>query len=31
MFLKDTCEYMGGAGDSDILWRYNIGKKRLEE
>ncbi|MEK6265251.1 MAG: LD-carboxypeptidase [Clostridium sp.] len=21
----------GGAGDSDILWRYNIGKKRLEE
>jgi len=21
----------GGAGDSDILWRYNAGKKRLEE
>lgn len=21
----------GGAGDSDILWRYNQGKKRLEE
>lgn len=21
----------GGAGDDDILWRYNIGKKRLEE
>jgi muramoyltetrapeptide carboxypeptidase LdcA involved in peptidoglycan recycling len=21
----------GGAGDSDILWRYNIGKRRLEE
>ena len=21
----------GGAGDSDILWRYNVGKKRLEE
>jgi muramoyltetrapeptide carboxypeptidase LdcA involved in peptidoglycan recycling len=21
----------GGAGDSDILWRYEIGKKRLEE
>lgn len=21
----------GGAGDSDLLWRYNIGKKRLEE
>lgn len=21
----------GGAGDSDILWRYNIGKKRLRE
>lgn len=21
----------GGAGDSDILWRYNIGKKRLED
>jgi len=21
----------GGAGDADILWRYNIGKKRLQE
>ncbi|MBC8061650.1 MAG: hypothetical protein H7Y18_13425 [Clostridiaceae bacterium] len=21
----------GGAGDKDFLWRYNIGKKRLEE
>ena len=21
----------GGAGDTDILWRYEIGKKRLEE
>jgi muramoyltetrapeptide carboxypeptidase LdcA involved in peptidoglycan recycling len=21
----------GGAGDSDILWRYNIGKKRLQD
>ena len=21
----------GGAGDSDILWRYNVGKKRLQE
>jgi len=21
----------GGAGDNDILWRYNIGKKRLQE
>lgn len=21
----------GGAGDSDILWRYNIGKQRLQE
>lgn len=21
----------GGAGDSDILWRYNVGKKRLEK
>ena len=21
----------GGAGDSDVLWRYNVGKKRLEE
>ena len=21
----------GGAGDDDILWRYNIGKKRLQE
>lgn len=21
----------GGAGDSDIIWRYNVGKKRLEE
>ena len=21
----------GGAGDADILWRYKIGKKRLEE
>lgn len=21
----------GGAGDRDIIWRYNIGKKRLEE
>ena len=21
----------GGAGDSDILWRYNVGKKRLED
>lgn len=21
----------GGAGDEDILWRYNVGKKRLEE
>ena len=21
----------GGAGDKDILWRYNIGKKRLQE
>ena len=21
----------GGAGDSDLLWRYNLGKKRLEE
>lgn len=21
----------GGAGDSDLLWRYNLGKKRLQE
>ena len=21
----------GGAGDTDLLWRYNLGKKRLEE
>lgn len=21
----------GGAGDADLLWRYNLGKKRLEE
>lgn len=21
----------GGAGDIDLLWRYNVGKKRLEE
>ena len=21
----------GGAGDPDILWRYEVGKKRLEE
>ena len=21
----------GGAGDEDLLWRYNLGKKRLEE
>lgn len=21
----------GGAGDSDILWRYNAGKKRIQE
>lgn len=21
----------GGAGDSDVLWRYNVGKKRLED
>ncbi|MHB1394296.1 MAG: S66 family peptidase [Clostridia bacterium] len=21
----------GGAGDSDIIWRYNVGKKRLED
>lgn len=20
----------GGAGDADLLWRYNLGKKRLE-
>ncbi len=21
----------GGAGDMDLLWRYNLGKKRLQE
>ena len=21
----------GGAGDDDLLWRYKVGKKRLEE
>ena len=21
----------GGAGDRDILWRYNVGKQRLEQ
>lgn len=21
----------GGAGDSDVIWRYNVGKKRLQE